>query len=218
MTQPQFSTKADEFLAAGLPLRDFWGVLSDIVPQFGGDRKYIQLPCTEVEVIETDPGVTWIHPVCQLELTAFFDNSTGKPRQFGDWWNIVESGEILGFPDFANLKGKRLHFKSTMRQYESRTSKNDDGTPVMVNAKNWQIVEVAGMGTGSTSNGIATINDLLQLLSDPKTQTEFTQAVISNQNLKDEYGGTDLFNGNLLSGLVGAGQVTMDGDKYQAVS
>jgi hypothetical protein len=215
MTQPQFSTKANEFLASsGLPLKEFWGTLSDIVPQFGGERKFIQLPCTDVEVIEADAGVTWIHPVCQVELTAFFDAATGKPRQFGDWWNIVESAEVLGFPDFASLKGKKLHFKSSLRQYESRTLKNEDGTPTMMNAKVWQIVEVAGM---EVSNGTGTIDDLLKLLVEPKTQIEFTQAVVNNDKLKNEYGGTDLFNGNLLGGLVTSGQVDLKGDKYQIV-
>jgi hypothetical protein len=84
-----------------------------------------------------------------------------------------------------------------------------------MSAKSWQIVEVAGM---EVSNGTGTIDDLLQLLVEPKTQIEFTQAVINNDKLKNEYGGTDLFNGNLLGGLVTSGQVLVSGDKYQIAS
>ena len=40
--QPQFSTNISDFVGGGLPLKNFWCTLQDIVPNFGSDQKFVE--------------------------------------------------------------------------------------------------------------------------------------------------------------------------------
>lgn len=246
MTQeviPQFTTRAGDLVTAGLPLREFIGTLADIIPQLGAQRKYAELPHTEVEVIEADPGVVWPHPIAQLDLTAFFD-SAGRPRQFGPYSDFLTSVEALGYTDAMTLIGHQLHWKATMRPYESNRDRNpctgneyeggmcttcglnlESPRPhgQLAMGKDWTVVEVDGSGEVSggsiQSNGLVGEEGLLAILASPKTATEFAQAVVADPGLKVQYGNQSLFDGHVLAGLVASGKVHMtDADHYQVVT
>lgn len=234
--QPQFTTRSDEFVqGGGLPLREFWGDLQDIIPDFAGDAKMIKLPFENVEVIETDPGVVWPHPIAEIECRAWFTQA-GKARGFGAWFEMCSSSTNLGYPDIMSTKGLRLRMKGTMRAYEHKEmcTGPDDNMGVeegqclacgkemetvephkqMRQAKEWRIAEVSGSGGSVDTAGE---DDLLSILSEPKNTSEFAQAVLAHPGLRTTYGGPSLYDGNLLAGLVAAGKVKLEGDQYSVV-
>ena len=235
--QPQFTTRADEFAqGAGLPLREFWGNLQDIVPQFGTDAKIVEMPFENVEVIETDPGVVWPHPIAQIDNRAFF-TPAGKASGFGAWFEMCRSSEVLGYPDIMSLKSLRLRMKGTMRPYETKDDCTgpadnlgvEDGQCMacgkemdlvephkqMRRTKEWRVVEVAGTGGGDgTTVGE---DDLLALFDGPINASAFAQAVLASVALRAAYSGPELYDGSLLAGLLDQGKVSMEGDLYSRV-